>query len=166
MTHDEAFLEAIGADPDDDGPRLLYADWLETRRPAASSSGCSAALARMDEYDPRRWDLTATGGRAAAAHQQQWLAKAQAVGSCIFRRGFLDSATMGLHSFVSLAPELFRLGPLPSLRLVIARGNVAALMNCPFAPRIRCLSFDCSNALPLQVGDVEALASSGTRCPG
>lgn len=29
MTHHEAFLADIIADPDDDGPRLIYADWLE-----------------------------------------------------------------------------------------------------------------------------------------
>jgi uncharacterized protein (TIGR02996 family) len=29
MTQDEAFLEAIREQPDDDAPRLIYADWLE-----------------------------------------------------------------------------------------------------------------------------------------
>ena len=31
MTHDEAFLQAIIDNPDDDAPRLIYADWLEER---------------------------------------------------------------------------------------------------------------------------------------
>ena len=29
MTHDESFLRAIREEPDDDGVRLIYADWLE-----------------------------------------------------------------------------------------------------------------------------------------
>jgi uncharacterized protein (TIGR02996 family) len=29
MTHDEAFIRAIIENPDDDSPRLIYADWLE-----------------------------------------------------------------------------------------------------------------------------------------
>ena len=29
--HDEAFLQAIRENPDDDAPRLIYADWLEER---------------------------------------------------------------------------------------------------------------------------------------
>ena len=29
MTHDEAFLQAMVETPDDDTPRLVYADWLE-----------------------------------------------------------------------------------------------------------------------------------------
>src|SRR5262245_2463733 len=29
MKGERAFLEAIRADPDEDGPRLVYADWLE-----------------------------------------------------------------------------------------------------------------------------------------
>jgi uncharacterized protein (TIGR02996 family) len=31
MTHDEAFLQAILDSPDDDAPRLIYADWLEEK---------------------------------------------------------------------------------------------------------------------------------------
>ena len=29
MTHDDAFLQAILETPDDDTPRLIYADWLD-----------------------------------------------------------------------------------------------------------------------------------------
>ena len=29
MTHDDAFLQAILESPDDDTPRLAYADWLD-----------------------------------------------------------------------------------------------------------------------------------------
>ena len=31
MTHEQAFLHAIFRCPSDDGPRLIYADWLEER---------------------------------------------------------------------------------------------------------------------------------------
>jgi uncharacterized protein (TIGR02996 family) len=31
MPHDEGFLEAVRADPDNDWPRLVYADWLDER---------------------------------------------------------------------------------------------------------------------------------------
>jgi uncharacterized protein (TIGR02996 family) len=31
MTHEEAFLQAIIESPEDDAPRLVYADWLEER---------------------------------------------------------------------------------------------------------------------------------------
>src|SRR5439155_16650690 len=31
MTHDEAFLQAVLDAPDDDAPRLMYADWLTER---------------------------------------------------------------------------------------------------------------------------------------
>jgi uncharacterized protein (TIGR02996 family) len=29
MTHGEAFIEAIAESPNDDTPRLVYADWLD-----------------------------------------------------------------------------------------------------------------------------------------
>jgi uncharacterized protein (TIGR02996 family) len=40
-----AFLESIGEQPDDDSPRLIYADWLRTTatRHGRSSSASSAA---------------------------------------------------------------------------------------------------------------------------
>lgn len=53
MADDADFLRAIIDDPDDDGPRLIYADWLEERGDprGGSSSGCSARSARMDDGD-------------------------------------------------------------------------------------------------------------------
>jgi uncharacterized protein (TIGR02996 family) len=39
MTQDEAFLQAILENPNDDSPRLIYADWLEER-----GEKCAAAL--------------------------------------------------------------------------------------------------------------------------
>src|SRR5438132_275740 len=41
--HDDAFLRTIAAAPDDDAPRLVYADWLEERGDAGA-----AALARSE----------------------------------------------------------------------------------------------------------------------
>ena len=58
MTHDDAFLQAIIECPDDDAPRLIYADWLDERGdPRGEFIRVQCALAGMDEYDPRRWDL-------------------------------------------------------------------------------------------------------------
>ena len=37
MTDESAFIRAIIADPDNDGPRLVYADWLEDRGQCARS---------------------------------------------------------------------------------------------------------------------------------
>jgi uncharacterized protein (TIGR02996 family) len=58
MTHD-AFLQAILDAPDDETPRLVYADWLEDNGDEARGRLIRAqcAAARLDENDPRRKEL-------------------------------------------------------------------------------------------------------------
>ncbi|HEU0037623.1 MAG TPA: TIGR02996 domain-containing protein [Kofleriaceae bacterium] len=54
MTTEDELIAAIVAAPDDDAPRLVYADWLTERgdlRGELIVVGC--ALARLDRYDPR-----------------------------------------------------------------------------------------------------------------
>src|SRR5439155_8900481 len=51
MTDADAFLAAIVADPDADGPRLAYADWLGERGDAARAEflRVQCELAKIDE---------------------------------------------------------------------------------------------------------------------
>src|SRR5206468_7966092 len=74
MPTEEAFIQAIIADPDDDAPRLIYADWLDERGdPRGEFIRVQCALARMDEWDPRRWDLKRREQDLLAAHKRAWL---------------------------------------------------------------------------------------------
>ncbi len=55
MTHDEAFLQAILEAPDDDTPRLIYADWLEEQDdPRGEFIRVQCQLARLAQDDPGR----------------------------------------------------------------------------------------------------------------
>ncbi len=55
MTHDDAFLEDIGANPDDDTPRLVYADWLDDHGQSerAEFIRVQCERARVPRDDPR-----------------------------------------------------------------------------------------------------------------
>jgi uncharacterized protein (TIGR02996 family) len=74
--HDAAFLEAIADNPDDDTPRLVYADWLDDHGDAhrAEFIRVQCELARLPAEDPRRTDLGVAGPcrtpAAAAAAQR------------------------------------------------------------------------------------------------
>src|SRR5262249_34410504 len=58
MSAEEAFREAIVADPTDDGPRLIYADWLEERGDRCGEFlRVQTALARMPKKDRRYGSL-------------------------------------------------------------------------------------------------------------
>jgi uncharacterized protein (TIGR02996 family) len=74
--NEEAFLQAIREDPDDDAPRLVYADWLEERGdPRAELIRIQLELARTDEHDDNRLDLEVRNDRWFAEHGDRWLSR-------------------------------------------------------------------------------------------
>ncbi len=59
MQMEDAFLQDIAADPDDDAPRMIFADWLEERGdPRGEFIRVQCQLARMAGNDPRRAELS------------------------------------------------------------------------------------------------------------
>jgi len=64
MNDDKPFIEAILADPQDEAPRLIYADWLEERGdPRGEFLRIEVALANLDRGDARRPGLRGLRGR-------------------------------------------------------------------------------------------------------
>jgi uncharacterized protein (TIGR02996 family) len=122
MTHDEAFLLAIIEDPDDDAPRLVYADWLEEhgQPERAAFIRVQCELAHLPEGDPRRPELVSREWRLLEGHGQEWAwPLREAVSSWEYRRGFIEAVTVrgdaGAARFISQAPALFRLAPIRHL---------------------------------------------------
>jgi uncharacterized protein (TIGR02996 family) len=107
MNRDDAFLQAILDAPDDDTPRLVYADWLEERGQPDRGEfiRVQCALARLPHGDPRRLVLEARE-RALLAHQDQWLGRLNSpLLHWRFHRGFVEGfAHAGL--FKSTEPVL------------------------------------------------------------
>jgi uncharacterized protein (TIGR02996 family) len=86
-------LAAILANPDDDGPRLVYADWLLQREdPRGELITVQCELARRDDDDTtehRR--LKRRESLLLSEHASAWLGPlAAAADKWTFRRGFLD----------------------------------------------------------------------------
>jgi uncharacterized protein (TIGR02996 family) len=70
MTEDDAFLADIIANPDDDGVRLIYADYLDERGdPRGEFIRVQIERARLPEDDPRQEPL---------ATRERWLLAADA----------------------------------------------------------------------------------------
>jgi uncharacterized protein (TIGR02996 family) len=72
----EAFLRAIVAQPEDDGVRLVYADWLEEHGDAEQAAFIRASiqLHTLSLDDPRRVTLAAQLQETSKARGSQWLA--------------------------------------------------------------------------------------------
>jgi uncharacterized protein (TIGR02996 family) len=122
MTHDQAFLQAIIEGPDDDAPRLVYADWLDDhgQPERADFIRVQCELARASEGDPRRPGLLEREWKSLQEHGQEWAGPLrEAVSSWEFRRGFIEAVTVrgdaGAGRFISQAPTLFRLAPIRHL---------------------------------------------------
>jgi uncharacterized protein (TIGR02996 family) len=74
MPDETAFWLAIAADPDDDRPRLVYADWLEEQGdPRGEFVRVQIELARSDGADDRRTQLRWREAALLAEHRADWL---------------------------------------------------------------------------------------------
>ena len=111
MTQDEpSLLAAIAADPADDGPRIVYADWLQQAGdPRGELIAIQCALAR------RYTSALAARERALLErHEAEWLARVGLEpGAGLFHRGFIERVDA---SASRVAAAIEQLAELPSLR--------------------------------------------------
>jgi uncharacterized protein (TIGR02996 family) len=76
MTEDEPFLRAIDAAPDDDTPRLVYADWLDERGdPRAAYVRAEVERHRLKPRDKRREELGSRLAGLRSAADPDWLSR-------------------------------------------------------------------------------------------
>lgn len=120
MHNDEpSLLDAIHERPDDDLPRLVYADWLEERGdPRAEFIRVQCQLAEGGADDERRPALLHREAQLLAEHGAKWSAPLSALATrWLFRRGFVHHATLPARVFLDRGTELFAAAPLRRVRL-------------------------------------------------
>jgi uncharacterized protein (TIGR02996 family) len=148
MTHDDAFLASIIESPEDDVPRLIYADWLEEQgQPErAEFIRVQCQLARVGEDDPRRVGLDESKRALLKQHQGEWAGPLPAPGKCIFRRGFIAELDLTLTDLGDAGAEaLARSGHLATLEVLkvggcrIREGGAQALLTSAGLPSLTTL---------------------------
>jgi uncharacterized protein (TIGR02996 family) len=103
MNPDDAFLATILEDPDDDTPRLIYADWLDDRGQTdrAEFIRLQCEIARLPEDDDRLPPLQEIERRLLERCQDQWLGPLRPLFSgWTFRRGFLDAVRVPAATYL------------------------------------------------------------------
>jgi uncharacterized protein (TIGR02996 family) len=92
----DAFLRTIRERPDDDGPRLVYADWLEEHGdPRGEFIRIQCQLAKLPPWDPSRSALEEREADLLAVHDYDWLGRPPRwMTHWEFRRGFVDRFTV------------------------------------------------------------------------
>lgn len=139
MTYEEAFIQAIRETPDDDTPRLIYADWLEEHGQAdrAEFIRVQCQLERSTEAEPDHSVLSARVEELLRGNWNEWVGPLRAIvgpwrdrygeqwigeeyhcdGLHRFQRGFVDILALDAENFLRNVEHLKRLVPLRELRL-------------------------------------------------
>jgi uncharacterized protein (TIGR02996 family) len=146
MSMEQAFLDDILANPDDDVPRLVYADWLEEHggphgAARAEFIRVQCELARLPVDDDRRGDLESRDTQLLARYRKGW---AGSLRHCVknweFHRGFVEAVKLPARTFLKRGKELFRLAPIRGLHLVNVADHAAALAESEYLQRIKSLT--------------------------
>jgi uncharacterized protein (TIGR02996 family) len=165
LTHDDAFLEAVIAVPEDDTPRLVYADFLDEQGQADRTEfiRVQCALARMPRDEPRREELAAREQALLAAHQKEWAGPLAGLAEkCEFQRGFAEAVTLAGEDFLEHAEALFATAPVRDAtfgsRWSDVPGTLARLAASPSVTRLEAVGLSFSNFC-LNDTSLQALAS-------
>src|SRR4051794_4260536 len=115
-------MHAIHDHPDDDLPRLAFADWLEEHGDAdrAEFVRIQIALARLLPHDPRRDPLTPRQLALIAPHKDRWFGTCRTAWrwwEC--RRGFIEEVWGPAAAVVPHADWLFHHHAVLQLRLAV-----------------------------------------------
>jgi uncharacterized protein (TIGR02996 family) len=123
QTHAEAFLQAILQDPDDDTPRLIFADWLEEQGDPLSSTRAEfirvqCALAGGQAASRQRTSLERRQQQLLDEYGNEWARPVRRLArTWQFHRGFIDEVALWDDTFLTHADRLFRRTPIQHLRL-------------------------------------------------
>ncbi|MCI0704756.1 MAG: TIGR02996 domain-containing protein, partial [Planctomycetia bacterium] len=142
---EQSFLTAILAEPDDDTPRLVFADWLDER--GTDDDKAHAALIRaqcqLEHLPPGSKERKQFEREAKAIlkeHADRWtqaLRNARLGRDWTFRRGFLDGVSMSATGFTRDAEKLFEIAPtIRTAYFPDASNEVGRLAESPFLARL------------------------------
>src|SRR6266404_2275885 len=99
MNHHQAFLQDILEKPDDDLPRLIYADWLDEHGDPdrAEFIRTQIELARLPKNHLGRLDLAERARQLLQRHEKAWVGRGyERARRWHFRRGFVHGVEVDL----------------------------------------------------------------------
>jgi uncharacterized protein (TIGR02996 family) len=141
----DAFLRTIVANPDDDAPRLVYADWLDETEDRANADRAEfirlqIRLESLPADDPQRPKLAKREKALLKKYAKKWAKPFRDIlWWWSFGRGFLEGAAVMTErmsdNFTPLFRDLIERTPLREVTLFQQTGDVACLL--PAAPLMK-----------------------------
>jgi uncharacterized protein (TIGR02996 family) len=160
MNDREAILAAICGSPDDDHPRLVYADWLEENgvsdadRARSEFIRLQCAVDRLEEWSPERFDLEYRATVLIRSYGDLWRKEApswahraeieHAIGST-FRKGFLHQISCNPDDLLLDRGKLFEAAPIREAELGFVRDGGIGLAGYPDLTRFHQLHLRLAN---------------------
>jgi uncharacterized protein (TIGR02996 family) len=138
---DADFLKAVIAAPDDDTPRLAFADWLDDRGDAGRAEFIRFQI--REAVGGLTWQERDRMFAMLREHGEAWKVPFLP-GAQTFDRGFVGGLSLSAEEYVRHAETIHASLPLTRLRLVVADPFAEALAN--IAPLRRVPSLDLSNS--------------------
>jgi uncharacterized protein (TIGR02996 family) len=149
MSDDDALLNAIAAHPEEDTPRLMYADWLDEHGQSIRAEFIRVQVAiAQKEHLPRavknRYvDLYRRNQELIDDHRAELLGPLAALptGATVhFRRGFADSVELDVGDFLAHGGVLAAARPRTGVRVVRALRRLASFLASPHTHCVTSLS--------------------------
>jgi uncharacterized protein (TIGR02996 family) len=161
MSLQEAFRRDIAEHPDDDTPRLVYADWLDEQGdPRGEFIRVQVRLTRTAAGDPGGAALARREAELLAAHRDDWLGELPAWArgqATLFQRGFVAALEADVTELARGAAALWAVAPLTRLRLRGVAGRAGVLGDFPHLRFLTALDLSSGR---LTDADVSAVAAT------
>ncbi len=120
MLDHDSFLAAIWKAPEENLPRLIYADYLDERNdPLGQFIRIQCALEDCTISSSRRWELRQFEAEYLSRYGTIWAKPLEGlVTGYAFRRGFIEMVRMEARTFLARAPLLFQLAPVRHIQFL------------------------------------------------
>ena len=146
MSEEAALLAAIRTHPDEDTPRLVYADWLQEhdRADRAEFLRLQCEVARLPDSSAAKGEKRMRAGMLLAKHGEDWFGDLRsAFKGCVIERGFVRELAGDAAAFQNHAKMVARFAPvLHTARVWSVGGAAAAVLKLPCFKWVRAVSLD------------------------
>ena len=134
-----SLLETVREYPEDDAPRLVYADWLEEQgHPRAEFIRLQCQLAHLRENDPCYSSLREREVELSLEYEDGWTQPwRKFVRRHLFQRGFAEWVSMTARNFRKAGLRLLHHEPVQDLRLTNLETQGYELGQCPSFEKVR-----------------------------
>jgi uncharacterized protein (TIGR02996 family) len=132
MTHPDAFWQDILDHPEEDAPRLRYADWLDYRcDPLGEFIRVQCRLAQLEPPQQAVLELERREQELLAEFEATWAGELAGLSKWwVFRRGFVEEVSCTGEQFLAGGEEVFERGPVQEIHLQELQHRMEQLAFC------------------------------------